>query len=201
LVADDRPGAPPGNFYWAGDGGQVSQYLYAYRSAWLPASLLQPGQQARLAEAAFGATRHWSFSLHCNKGLAGAPAEEVAAARDTAMNPAVLDAFALAICAGEGPAAFPDIPGREPDVNAGHRAAQSIGKAMAELLTAAPDAGSYVSESDYFEQDWQRAFWGPNYPRLAAVKRRYDPDGLFFVHHGVGSEAWSADGFTRLSVG
>jgi hypothetical protein len=29
------------------------------------------------------------------------------------------------------------------------------------------------------------------------VKRRYDPDGLFFVHHSVGSEAWSPDGFTR----
>ena len=32
-----------------------------------------------------------------------------------------------------------------------------------------------------------------------AVKRQYDPSGLFFVHHGVGSEAWSADGFTRLA--
>jgi hypothetical protein len=30
------------------------------------------------------------------------------------------------------------------------------------------------------------------------VKNLYDPDGLFFVHHGVGSERWSADGFTRL---
>jgi hypothetical protein len=29
------------------------------------------------------------------------------------------------------------------------------------------------------------------------VKEHYDPDGLFFVHHGVGSEDWSADGFTR----
>jgi len=29
------------------------------------------------------------------------------------------------------------------------------------------------------------------------VKQRYDPDGVFTVHHGVGSEAWSADGFTR----
>ena len=31
----------------------------------------------------------------------------------------------------------------------------------------------------------------------AAVKKKYDPEGLFFVYHGVGSEAWSADGFTR----
>jgi hypothetical protein len=30
------------------------------------------------------------------------------------------------------------------------------------------------------------------------VKKRYDPDGLFFAHHGVGSDEWSADGFTRL---
>jgi len=30
---------------------------------------------------------------------------------------------------------------------------------------------------------------------LQAVKAKYDPDGLFFVHHGVGSEDWSEDGF------
>jgi hypothetical protein len=31
------------------------------------------------------------------------------------------------------------------------------------------------------------------------VKKKYDPNGLFFVHHGVGSEEWSADGFIRLT--
>jgi hypothetical protein len=30
------------------------------------------------------------------------------------------------------------------------------------------------------------------------VKQKYDPAGLFFVHHGVGSEHWSADGFERV---
>ncbi|MFI4928255.1 MAG: BBE domain-containing protein, partial [Burkholderiales bacterium] len=47
------------------------------------------------------------------------------------------------------------------------------------------------------EPDWQHAFWGSHYERLLAVKTQYDPDGLFTVHHGVGSETWSDDGFTR----
>jgi hypothetical protein len=46
---------------------------------------------------------------------------------------------------------------------------------------------------------WQSEYWGENYPRLRAIKNKYDPDGLFFVHHGVGSEDWSADGFTRVT--
>jgi FAD/FMN-containing dehydrogenase len=68
---------------------------------------------------------------------------------------------------------------------------------MDELLKVVKQPGSYVSESDYFERDWQHAFWGVNYPRLASAKRKYDPNSLFFVHHGVGSEEWSSDGFTK----
>ena len=47
---------------------------------------------------------------------------------------------------------------------------------------------SYVNETDYFEDDWQTAFWGDHYARLQQVKARYDPGGLFFVHHGVGTQ-------------
>lgn len=64
------------------------------------------------------------------------------------------------------------------------------------LRKIAPDSGSYVSESNFFNRSWQRDYWGKNYSRLRAIKGRCDPDGLFFVHHGVGSEDWSADGFT-----
>jgi len=198
IVSDDRPGALEGNFLWAGDHGQVGQVLHAYKSAWLPASLLKSDQQPRLVDALFASSRHWSLSLHFNKGLAGAPAEELAAARDTAINPPVLDAFALAIIATGEPPAFPGIPGHEPAGAAARRHAREIGKAMDELLKVVTNAGSYVSESDFFQHSWQQSFWGSNYPRLAAVKKKYDPDGLFFVHHGVGSEEWSADGFTRL---
>jgi FAD/FMN-containing dehydrogenase len=69
---------------------------------------------------------------------------------------------------------------------------------MAELRKVAPADGAYVAESSYFQPDWQRAYWGTNYPRLLAVKARYDPTGLFFARHGVGSENWSEDGFDRL---
>src|SRR5262249_37634994 len=92
VVADDRPLAPPGNFYWAGDRDQVGQVLYAYRSAWLPVSLLDEKERPRLVEALLESTRHWEMSLHFNKGLSGAPAAEIAAARDTAINPPALDA-------------------------------------------------------------------------------------------------------------
>jgi FAD/FMN-containing dehydrogenase len=138
--------------------------------------------------------------LHFNKGLAGAPAAEVAAARDTATNPVVLGAFALAIIAAGGPPPLSGNPFHAPPPEVAQEHAVKVASAMAVLRRVVPDAGAYVSESNYFDQDWQHSFWGSNYPRLAAVKRRYDPEGLFFVHHGVGSEAWSEDGFTRVDV-
>lgn len=196
MVSDDRPG----DFLWEGDHGQVGWVIHGYRSAWLPASLLKNDRQPRLVDALFATSRHGRVSLHFNKGLAGAPAGEIAAARDTATNPAVRDAFALAIIANGGPPAFPGIAQREPNVAAARRHRREIHTAMDELLKVVNAPGSYVSESDFFERGWQRSFWGANYPRLAAIKNKYDPAGLFFVHHGVGSEQWSADGFTRLSV-
>lgn len=36
IAFDDRPGVPEGNFFWAGDAGQVGQVLYGYKSVWLP---------------------------------------------------------------------------------------------------------------------------------------------------------------------
>jgi hypothetical protein len=199
IAIDDRPNAPEGSVYWRSNKSEAGQFLHGYHSAWLPDNLLDRDNQKKLADALFSASRYWSTTLHFNKGLAGAPSEELAAAKDTAMNPDVLNAFALAIVAGEGEPAFTGIPGHEPDLNEGRRQAERINKAMDELKKIAPNAGSYVSESNFFEQNWQHSFWGSNYPRLSAVKKKYDPEGLFFVHHGVGSEEWSDDGFTRLT--
>ena len=198
FIADSRPGADPNNVWWTGDGGQVGWFIYAFESLWLPASLLEDNSQERLANALFAASRHSEVELHFNKGLAGAPSEAIAAAKDTAINPAVLSAFALAITAdGQGPA-YPGLAGYGPDIASGRRATDRVRRCMNKLRAIAPDGGAYVSESNFFEKGWQQSYWGSNHARLAATKKKYDPTGLFFVHNGVGSEEWSADGFTKL---
>ena len=196
MISDPRPNAPAFHAVWQADKDQASAFLYGYDSVWLPAALLQQAEQARLADALFAASRHWEVQLHFNKGLAGAPAEAIAAARDTATNPVVLDTFALAIVANGGlPLQW--LPFYASFVR---KDARAVDEATAELRKLVPEPGSYVSESNYFNQSWQTAFWDGNYPKLRAVKAKYDPDGLFFVHHGVGSEEWNADGFTRLAT-
>lgn len=199
MLFDERPSAPPHHAWWADDQEQVGAFLHGYDSMWLSKALLAPAGRPRLGEALFNASRHMSVALHFNKGLAGAPETALAATRDTATHPGVLDAFALAIIATGGPPAYFDLIGYPPDLGNARRNAAKVAAAAAVLRAVAPGAGSYVSESDYFNADWRAAFWGPHYPRLRAVKAKYDPGGLFIVHHGVGSEDWSADGFTRLT--
>jgi FAD/FMN-containing dehydrogenase len=198
LDFDNRPGAGPNNAWWKGDGGQVAWFIWGFESLWLPASLLESDAQQRLADALFASSRHSAVELHFNKGLAGAPPDAIAAAKDTAMNPAVLTAFALAIAGDAQGPAYPGIPGHEPSVEEGRKAAARVDLCMNELRAVTGVTGAYVSESNYFEKGFQQSYWGSNYPRLAEIKRKYDPDGLFFVHNGVGSENWSADGFTKL---
>ena len=196
MTSDPRPGANPHNVWWSGDGGQAAWTIYGFESLWMPASLLQHDRQDSLASALFSASRHHALELHFNKGLAGAPRDATDAARDTAMNPAVLDAFALAIVAGAG-GGYPGITGHEPDVAAARRSRQQVHLGMDELRAIAPAGGAYFSESNFFERDWPHAYWGGHYERLSRIKKQYDPNGLFFVHNGVGSEAWSRDGFTK----
>ena len=195
--SDSRPGASPNNVWWTGDAGQVAWTIYGFESLWLPASLLDDDSQEHLANALFAGSRLWDIELHFNKGLAGAPPEAMAAARDTATNPAVLNAFALAIVA-DGEGGYPGVRGHEPDVAAARKSREQIHQCVNALRAVAPHGGAYVSESNFFEDDWQQAYWGSNHLRLASIKKKYDPSGLFFVHNGVGSEKWTPDGFTKL---
>jgi hypothetical protein len=199
MTRDGREGAAPHHVVWTGDREQAGWYIHGYESTWLPASLLEEGAQVALVDSLVAAAKQWDVGLHFNKGLAGAPQEALAATRNTSTHPGVTEAFALAIIAGGGDAAWPGMPGAQVDAAKARSRAAKIRGAMDALRKAAPGAGAYVSESDYFQQRWQDVYWGANYPKLLKIKERYDPDGLFTVRHGVGSERWSADGFVRKS--
>ncbi len=196
LLNDPRQGAPDVNVWYAGDAGQVGWFIHGYESAWLPASMLGADGRGRLNEMLFAASRQWSLALHFNKGLAGAPADAIAAVRETPMNPAVAEAFALAIIGAGGPPAYPGMPNARPDLALARQRGAAVSRAIGVLRDAVPDAGSYVSEASFFDAEWQRRSFGDNYKRLLSIKERYDPDELFVTHHGVGSERWSQDGFT-----
>ncbi|EAQ88320.1 hypothetical protein CHGG_04939 [Chaetomium globosum CBS 148.51] len=59
---------------------------------------------------------------------------------------------------------------------------------MARWREVSPGAGSYMSEGDINEPDFQQAFYGAHYDRLLKLKKQYDPTGLFYAPTAVGSE-------------
>ncbi|KAK1754470.1 FAD-binding domain-containing protein [Echria macrotheca] len=61
---------------------------------------------------------------------------------------------------------------------------------MAKWRAVSPGAGSYMSEGDINEPNFQQSFYGDYYPKLLALKKLYDPTGLFYAPTAVGSEDW-----------
>ncbi|KAJ7186129.1 FAD-binding domain-containing protein [Mycena filopes] len=55
-----------------------------------------------------------------------------------------------------------------------------------ELVPLAPDSGAYMNEGDVYESNHEVSYWGPNYPRLLAIKKKYDPLGLLDCWRCVG---------------
>jgi FAD/FMN-containing dehydrogenase len=170
-------------FFWANNKEELNAYWYAYGSRWLPIDRFGPD----LARTLFEASRQWTVTLHFNKGQAGTTPRALARGKETATNPAVFDAAALVIVAAH----------RETDRDKPEEEKARVDAAMKIIRDGTPGAGAYVNEADYFEPNWQETFWGTNYQKLLALKRKYDPDGLFYCHHCVGSEEWSDDGMCR----
>ena len=102
--------------------------------------------------------------------------------------PAVFEAAAWVLMVASEANAFPGVQGHEPDKQKARETSARIRAGMKIIRDATPRAGTYSNEADYHEPNWQEAFWGANYPRLLAIKRKYDPQGLFQTHHSVGSE-------------
>ncbi|KAJ6518381.1 isoamyl alcohol oxidase [Mycena vulgaris] len=55
-----------------------------------------------------------------------------------------------------------------------------------QLRALVPGSGAYMNEGDVYESDHEFTYWGANYPRLLAVKNKYDPHGLLDCWRCVG---------------
>ncbi|TID00391.1 FAD-linked oxidoreductase patO [Colletotrichum higginsianum] len=61
---------------------------------------------------------------------------------------------------------------------------------MGRLRAITPGGGGYGNEGDVMEPDFGQAFFGSNYARLYALKKKIDPWGVFYAPTAVGSEDW-----------
>lgn len=61
---------------------------------------------------------------------------------------------------------------------------------------ATPGMGAYINEGDFRQPNWKEVFYGANYDQLLSIKRKWDPEGLFYSGVAVGSDGWvvSEDG-------
>ncbi|KAJ7291112.1 FAD-binding domain-containing protein [Mycena rebaudengoi] len=59
-----------------------------------------------------------------------------------------------------------------------------------------PGSGAYFNEGDVYETDHEKSFWGPNYPALLTIKRKYDPKSLLDCWQCVG---WKGASDSRYS--
>jgi len=129
-----------------------------------------------------------NLTFQINKGLSGQSAESRERDRGTPLHPTAFDAAALILLGAAEQYVYPGVTGHEPDRAKGVRERDEVAAAMSILRDALPGQGAYANEASYFTEDWKNEFWGPNYQRLLAIKRRVDPTNLFRVHHGVGSD-------------
>ncbi|OGM43517.1 hypothetical protein ABOM_008058 [Aspergillus bombycis] len=67
------------------------------------------------------------------------------------------------------------------------------------LRDQTPGGGAYGNEATFNDVTWKEDYYGANYDRLLAIKRSYDPEGLFWANTAVGSDAnWVAQPDGRL---
>ena len=70
--------------------------------------------------------------------------------------------------------------------------------ALEQLAPVSQGGGTYMNEADADDPNWQESFYGANYPRQLAIKRKYDPTGVWYAKTAVGSEYWAEDAEQRL---
>jgi len=161
-----------------------------YRSRFFPrANWDDPGLWNRTVAAIRLAVEEGGYTFHGNchaatTDVAGWPG------RHSAVNPAWRKSIMHAMLMGEQPLGM-----SASEAQAEQRRIQQYLDVWRQLT---PGSGSYMNEGDPEEPNWQESFYGENYPKLLAIKRAWDPWGLFWATTTVGSEVWeveTADGY------
>lgn len=67
-----------------------------------------------------------------------------------------------------------------------------------QIVKVTPGSGAYMNEADFNEPRWKETWFGKNYNALWLIKKRWDPDSVFYVMKGVGSEDWKVDVHGRM---
>ena len=47
-----------------------------------------------------------------------------------------------------------------------------------------------MSECDYIKPRWQQSFFGDKYEKLLKLKKKWDPDSVFYATNAMGGEEW-----------
>ncbi|WP_440994495.1 FAD-dependent oxidoreductase [Cysteiniphilum litorale] len=200
IVINHQEGLAKGLFWWAGNSNEAFNYWSSYRSWWLPLILFAEKDLAKLTDVFYQASRLHDFSLHLNKGLAGSSKTALVLQADTAVNPAVEEAAGLIVITSGNNSPASTLFGLSDSMKKDMQVESKQTKdAIMLFKKLAPNAGTYINETDYFEPKWQKAFWGDNYQKLLKIKLQYDPDGLFYCHHCVGSEYWDKAGMKSIA--
>ncbi len=154
----------------------------------IPRAVVQdPAQNAVLTKALRDTTAIDDFFIACQ-------ALDVSANRSVAANavlPAWRDAASHCIVVGAW-----DYDRPLADMEAKEAALTNV--ITPRLEAATPGSGTYLNEANFKQANFQQQFYGSNYPRLLAIKKKYDPDNVFYAATAVGSEAFVIDDSGRL---
>ncbi|KAI1812807.1 FAD/FMN-containing isoamyl alcohol oxidase-like protein MreA [Poronia punctata] len=67
------------------------------------------------------------------------------------------------------------------------------------LRVVTRQGGAYMNEATWDNSHWKEDYFGLNYDTLLSIKQKYDPDHLFWVNAGIGSDLyWRIDNEERL---
>jgi hypothetical protein len=207
------PREPDRAYFRKANLGEISSYWLEYSSRYLRVDQILEDVSLGAQTLIDLARATGRLDVHTNKGQYGAAQWAVDELEHTPTHPSVKDSFGLVITATAVNHYSPLVPNTLQwktsnileiqllcgSVNLTECAwRQRYEEGFQKFRDLTPGAGAYFNEADFFEPEFQENFWGAeNYERLRSIRAVWDPTGLFYCHHCVGSEDWEEGGMCR----